>query len=311
MSFTTTIKEEISRIDNTRSESISELSGFLRNNGSCTDTTIDLLTENATVAKRIYKLIKDIYDVTCEIENRKSVNFSKNNLYLIMINDKVDFILKDLSVIDDYGNILEEPSNYILGSEEEIRAYFRGAFLSKGSINDPKTARYHLEFLIEEKKEANIISKLLNEFDLNSKVLSREKGYMVYIKEAEKIGDFLRIIQASQAVLYYEDIRIYRDHKNMTNRLNNMEQANMDKVVETATKQIEDIEYLKESIGLDLLDDKTKEAIEYRLKYPESSLLELSEIISYETGVEITKSGLNHRFKKIKDLASKIRENKE
>lgn len=308
MSFTTTIKEEISRIDNTRSESISELSGFLRNNGSCTDTTIDLLTENATVAKRIYKLIKDIYDVTCEIENRKSVNFSKNNLYLIMINDKVDFILKDLSVIDDYGNILEEPSNYILGSEEEIRAYLRGAFLSKGSINDPKTARYHLEFLIEEKKEANIISKLLNEFDLNSKVLSREKGYMVYIKEAEKIGDFLRIIQASQAVLYYEDIRIYRDHKNMTNRLNNMEQANMDKVVETATKQIEDIEYLKESIGFDLLDDKTKEAIEYRLKYPESSLLELSEIISYETGKPITKSGLNHRFRKIRELVNKMKE---
>ena len=308
MSFTTTIKEEISRIDNTRSESISELSGFLRNNGSCTDTTIDLLTENATVAKRIYKLIKDIYDVTCEIENRTSVNFSKNNLYLIMINDKVDFILKDLSVIDDYGNILEEPSNYILGSEEEIRAYLRGAFLSKGSINDPKTARYHLEFLIEEKKEANIISKLLNEFDLNSKVLSREKGYMVYIKEAEKIGDFLRIIQASQAVLYYEDIRIYRDHKNMTNRLNNMEQANMDKVVETATKQIEDIEYLKESIGLDLLDDKTKEAIEYRLKYPESSLLELSEIISYETGKPITKSGLNHRFRKIRELVNKMKE---
>ena len=308
MSFTTTIKEEISRIDNTRSESISELSGFLRNNGSCTDTTIDLLTENAAVAKIIYKLIKDIYDVTCEIENRKSVNFSKNNLYLIMINDKVDFILKDLSVIDDHGNILEEPSNYILGSEEEIRAYLRGAFLSKGSINDPKTARYHLEFLIEEKKEANIISKLLNEFDLNSKVLSREKGYMVYIKEAEKIGDFLRIIQASQAVLYYEDIRIYRDHKNMTNRLNNMEQANMDKVVETATKQIEDIEYLKESIGLDLLDDKTKEAIEYRLKYPESSLLELSEIISYEIGKPITKSGLNHRFRKIRELVNKMKE---
>ena len=308
MSFTTTIKEEISRIDNTRSESISELSGFLRNNGSCTDTTIDLLTENATVAKRIYKLIKDIYDVTCEIENRKSVNFSKNNLYLIMINDKVDFILKDLSVIDDHGNILEEPSNYILGSEEEIRAYLRGAFLSKGSINDPKTARYHLEFLIEEKKEANIISKLLNEFDLNSKVLSREKGYMVYIKEAEKIGDFLRIIQASQAVLYYEYIRIYRDHKIMTNRLNNMEQANMEKVVETATKQIEDIEYLKESIGLDLLDDKTKEAIEYRLKYPESSLLELSEIISYETGKPITKSGLNHRFRKIRELVNKMKE---
>lgn len=307
MSFTTTIKEEISRIDNTKSESISELSGFLRNNGTCTNNSIDLITENATVAKRIYKLIKDVYDVTCEIENRKGVNFSKNNLYLIMINDKVDFILKDLSVIDEDGDILEEVNDYILGSEEEIRAYLRGAFLSKGSINDPKTARYHLEYLIEDKKEAYTISRLLNEFDLNSKVLSREKGYMVYIKEAEKIGDFLRIIKTNQAVLYYEDIRIYRDHKNMTNRLNNMEQANIDKVVETATKQIEEIEYLKENLGLDLLDEKTQEVVNYRLKYPESSLLELSEIITYETGKPITKSGLNHRFRKIRDLVNRMK----
>lgn len=308
MSFTTTIKEEISRISNTRSESIAELSGFFRNNGNCTDTTIDLVTENATVAKRVYQLIKDLYDVTCEIENRKSLNFSKNNLYLIMINEKVDFILKDLSIIDENGNILPVPNEFIIDSEDEIRAYLRGAFLSKGSINDPKTARYHLELLIEELEEAKFISNLLNGFDLNSKILSRDKGYMVYIKESEKIGDFLRIINASQAVLYYEDIRIYRDHKNMTNRLNNCEQANIDKVVETATKQIEDIEYLKENLGIELLDDKTKEAIEYRLKYPESSLLELSEIISYETGKPITKSGLNHRFRKVRELANKMKE---
>ena len=308
MSFTTTIKEEISRIKNTPSENISELSGFLRNNGTFTDNTIDLITENATVAKRIYQLMKDVYDIVCEIEIRKSVNFSKNNLYLIMIDEKVDFILKDLSITDEKGIFLEEPNDYILGSEEEIRAYLRGAFLSKGSINDPKTARYHLELLIEEKEEANLISKLLNSFDLNSKVLSRDKGYMVYIKEAEKIGDFLRIINANQAVLYYEDIRIYRDHKNMTNRLNNCEQANMDKVVGNATKQIEEIEYLKENLGLELLDDKTREVIEYRLKYPESSLLELSEIISYETGKPITKSGLNHRFRKIRELVNRMKE---
>ena len=307
MSFTTTIKEEISRVTNTRSESIAELSGFLRNNGTCTDTTIDLVTENATVAKRIYQLIKDLYDVTCEIENRKNTNFSKNNLYLIMINDRVDFILKDLSIIDEEGNILPTPNEFIIDSEDEKRAYLRGTFLSKGSINDPKTARYHLELLIEEIEEARFISKLLNSFDLNSKILSRDKGYMVYIKESEKIGDFLRIINASQAVLYYEDIRIYRDHKNMTNRLNNCEQANIDKIVETATKQIEDIEYLKENLGIELLDDKTKEAIEYRLKYPESSLLELSEIISYETGKPITKSGLNHRFRKVRELVTKMR----
>ncbi len=307
MSFTTTIKEEISRLENNRSENISELSGFLRNNGTCADEEIDLLTENATVAKRIYQLIKKIYDVTCEIECRKNMNFSKNNLYLIMINDKVDFILKDLSIIDDAGNFLDEPSSYIIDSEEEIRAYLRGTFLSRGSINDPKTARYHLEFLIEEKKEAQLISRLLNGFDLNSRVLSRGKGYMVYIKEAEKIGDFLRIINANQAVLYYEDIRIYRDHKNMTNRLNNCEQANIDKVVENASKQIEEIDYLKQKLGFDVLDDKTKEAIEYRLKYPESSLLELSEIISYETGKPITKSGLNHRFRKIRELVNKLK----
>ena len=307
MSFTTTIKEEISRIPNTRSESIAELSGFFRNNGTCTDTTIDLVTENATVAKRIYQLIKDLYDITCEIENRKSLNFSKNNLYLIMINEKVNFILKDLSIINENGDFLDTPNEFIVDSEDEIRAYLRGAFLAKGSINDPKTARYHLELLIEELEEAKFISNLLNSFDLNSKILSRDKGYMVYIKESEKIGDFLRIINANQAVLYYEDIRIYRDHKNMTNRLNNCEQANIDKVVETATKQIEDIEYLKENLGIELLDEKTKEAIEYRLKYPESSLLELSEIISYETGKPITKSGLNHRMRKIKDLATRLK----
>lgn len=307
MSFTTTIKEEISRIDNTKSESIAELSGFMRNNGSYSDTTIDLVSENATVVKRVYKLCKDLYDITCEIETRKGNNFSKNNLYLIMIDDKVDFILKDLSVIDENGEYLPQPASYIADSEAEIRAYLRGSFLTKGSINDPKTSRYHLEFLIDEREEAEFIQKLLNNFSLNSKILSREKGYMVYIKEAEKIGDFLRIISAFNAVLYYEDIRIYRDHKNMTNRLNNCEQANIDKIVETATKQLEDIRYLKENLGIELLDDKTKEIIEYREKYPEASLLELSEIFSYETGKSITKSGLNHRFRKIRELAEKMR----
>ena len=131
---------------------------------------------------------------------------------------------------------------------------------------------------------------------------------MVYVKEAEKISDFLRIIRAYNGVMYYEDIRIYRDHKNMTNRLNNCEQANMDKIVGNATKQIEEIEYLKENLGLELLDEKTREVIEYRLKYPESSLLELSEIISYETGKPITKSGLNHRFRKIRELVNRMKE---
>ena len=113
------------------------------------------------------------------------------------------------------------------------------------------------------------------------------------------------------AVMYYEDIRIYRDHKNMTNRLNNCEQANIDKIIETANEQIKEIEYLKENDVFDLLDDKTKETAEYRLKYPDASLQELSEIITYETNNPISKPGLNHRFRKIKELVRKMKENEE
>ena len=187
------------------------------------------------------------------------------------------------------------------------RAYLRGVFLSCGSINDPKKSRYHLEFIVDNEGYAEFISNLLNHYHFNSKVIRRETKYMIYMKEAEKIGDFLRYMQAIQAVFYYEDIRIYRDHKNMTNRLNNCEQANVDKIIETANKQIKDIEKIKENDLLDVLDDKTKETITYRLKYPETSLLELSEIISLETGNKITKSGLYHRFNKIKELAEKIK----
>ena len=308
MSFTTNIKNEISKLEFVKSENISELSGFIRNNGSYNNEKIELVTENISVAKRIYSLVKAIYNISCIIETKKNNNFSKNNLYLIIIDTRINEILEDLSVTDKNKDKLDIPSEYLVASEEETRSYLRGVFLSKGSINDPKTSRYHLEFLIETKSEAVFVQKLLNQFNLNSKILSRDKGYMVYVKEAEKIGDFLRIISASNAVLYYEDIRIYRDHKNMTNRLNNCEQANIDKIVETANKQIEDINYLKENLALELLDEKTREAINYREKYPEASLQELAEIITYETNKPITKSGLNHRFRKMKELVEKLKD---
>ena len=133
---------------------------------------------------------------------------------------------------------------------------------------------------------------------------------MLYIKEADKISDFLKIIGTSKAVLYYEEIRVYRDAKNKTNRLNNCEQANMDRVLQTAMEQLNYIKVLEDNMGVELLDDKTKEALEYRKKYQEASLKELSEIISLETGKKITKSGLNHRFRKIKELALKFSDNK-
>lgn len=308
MSFATNVKNEITGYNGTKTEKIALLSGFIRNNGTYDDEKISLITENATVARKIYTLIKEIYDVNLDITQKKGNNFTKNSLFMMEITDKINFILEDLSVIKN-NSYLSIPEQFIISDEPEKRSYLLGCFLSKGSVNDPKTSRYHLEFLIENLEEAEFISELLNEFDLNSKVLSRDKGYMVYIKEAEKIGDFLRIVYASNAVLYYEDIRIYRDHKNMTNRLNNCEQANMDKIISTANNQIEEIEYLKKIDAFDLLDDKVKEAASYRVKYPDASLQELSEIITYETGNAITKPGLNHRFRKIRDLVRKIKEN--
>ena len=310
MSFSTTIKNELTRIDSTQSEKLALLSAFFRNNAIYTTDRIELITENSTVAKYLFQLLKDTYQVTLQIEKRKNNNFAKNNLYIMTLHEKMDLILKDLSVISERGYYLVEPQDYMVSTIEDQRAYLRGLFLAKGSINDPKTSRYHLEFSIDTREEAEFDQDLLNNFDLNSKILTRDKGYMLYVKEAEKIGDFLRIIKATSALLYYEDIRIYRDHKNMANRLNNCEQANIDKTIETATRQVEDIQYLMDEVSIDLLDDKTKEAANYRLKYPESSLLELSEIISLETGNKITKSGLNHRFRKIKELVQRLKDSK-
>ena len=309
MSFTVTIKEEITKIESSESELIAELSGYIRNNGIISKDKITMTTENNFIVERVTNSIKDIFDVNAKVDTIENLNFSKNALYQITIKDDLMNILKTLGIKED-NKYLETVPNYIVGANEEIRGYLRGVFLSSGSINDPKKSRYHMELLISEPEESVFIQKLLNIFDLNAKILNRDKGYMIYIKEAEKISDFLKILGANKAVMYYEDVRVYRDKKNKTNRLNNCEQANMDKIIENATSQLEDIQVIEENDGIVLLDDKVKEALEYRKKYPETSLKELAEIISLETNKKITKSGLNHRLKKLKDLADNFRKMK-
>ena len=308
MSFTANIKSEICSSQTTDTGKISELSAIIKNISEINDS-IKISTENISVFKHIYDLIFNIYHVEPRIIVRKGYNFNKNYMYILEINKKIEDILDDLSIKKN-GRFINIPEEYIYDDFDLLRAYLRGLFMSTGSINDPKTSRYHLEILVENREYANFISKKMNENNLNSKIIKRENKYMIYIKEAEKISDFLRIIGASNAVLYYEDIRIYRDYKNMTNRLNNCEQANIDKVVSTAHQQLLDIELIESQASLDLLPDKIKEVAIYRKKYPEVSLLELSEIITLETGNTITKSGIYHRIKKISALASKIREKK-
>ena len=203
-------------------------------------------------------------------------------------------------------------------------------FLACGSINDPKKNQYHLEFLVKEEEDAKLIDDLLNSYFCNnnfftytyicylysylkikSKVLKRDREYMVYVKSSENISDFIKYLGAFNALFYFEDIRIYKDHKNMVNRLNNCEQANVERTLKSSKVILDNIKYLEDNDLLMLLDDRSKEIIEYKKKYPDTSLGELAEIITMETNKSITKSGINHHFRKINALVKKAKENHE
>ncbi|MBQ3436289.1 MAG: DNA-binding protein WhiA [Bacilli bacterium] len=300
MSYTVKVKEEILNKEETTTEKIAKLAGFIKNNGLQKEEGLVLATENKQIKDRIKEEILSLMDINIVEKETAGNNFSKKSLYMLEIVD-YEVLLKTLGLLN--RDVVEE---YIVDSNAEIRAYIRGAFLASGSVNDPKTSRYHMEIVVNQKEEAVFLQKLINIFMLNAKILNRDKGYMIYLKDAEAISDFLKILGANNAVMYYEDIRIYRDKMNRTNRLNNCEQANTDKIVNAALEELKCIEKLEENMALDLLDEKVQEAAIYRKKYPESSLKELSEIISLETNKKITKSGLYHRFRKIKDLANKF-----
>ena len=300
MSFTSNIKTELTNIKLSKLEQISQLSGLLRNSIE-ENTKMKITTENAAIARWIFNNLKNSYNALIKVSVKKGYNYNKNYIYGLDVYKNYDLIIKDLSL----DTLI--PDNYLIDDEDTKRAYLRGVFLACGSINDPKKSRYHMEFSINNKEYADFINQLLLSYDLNSKILKRDSRYIIYIKESEKIGDFLRIINAVNALLYYENIRIYRNRKNNLNRINNCEQANVDKMIQSAKIQIDDINFLKSHDVYELLDDKVKEACDYRLKYKEVSLLELSKIMSLETGNSITKSGLHHRFNKVKNLVDKIK----
>lgn len=299
-SFTTQIKEEITKIETEKCESLAEVCAYLKFNSIITDNYINIFIENASVARRMFNLIKRLYKVDIKLTIRTQKRFSIKTMYILEIHENINDIIKDIE--DSVKNIIEY-------SDEEKASFLKGVFLANGSINDPSKSKYHLEFLIAEESDAKLVNTLLTMLGFSSKTLKRDKGYMVYIKASEEISDFIKLLGAINALFYYEDIRIYRDHKNMVNRLNNCEQANVEKSMRTCNEQIENINYLKEHDLLTLLDEKSNIIIEYRLKYPETTMNELAEIISLETEIKITKSGINHHFRKIKDLVMKSKNN--
>ena len=300
MSFTTNIKEEITRNEINQIDSLIELSGFVRYSGQIKKDKITLIMENASVARRIYKDIKNNFGINIKIIVRIQKRFRVKQIYILEIKEKIDTILESLNILKDGRKVL--PDEFFLDTPEEISSFLRGAFLSCGSINDPSTSGYHFEFTTNYKQEGQLLSKLLDTYNIKSKVIKRSNKYMTYVKSAEMISDLIKLLGATNSFFYFEDIRIYRDHKNMVNRLNNCEIANQEKTLKTGLRQLEDINYIKENDLLGLLDENVQEAIHYREAYPETSLQELADIISTETGRKIGKSGINHYFIKIKKL---------
>lgn len=306
MTYTTRLKEEITKNELDKISSLVELSSFIRFTGQIKKDKITLVMENASVARRIYKDIKSNFGIDIKIIIRIQKRFRVKQIYILEITEKIDSILETLNILKENKKIL--PEEYFLSSDEEKTAFLRGAFLACGSLNDPSTAGYHLEFTSSTKKDGIYLASLLKDFNIIAKVIKRSNHYMTYVKSAEMISDIIRLLGATNCFFYFEDIRIYRDHKNMVNRLNNCEIANQEKILKSGMKQLEDINYLKKYDLIGLLDENVQEAIKYREAYPETSLQELADIITTETGRQIGKSGINHYFIKVKKLVEKHKE---
>lgn len=302
MTFTTQIKEEITKEENNNIEDLTSLCTYLKFNATLEEDKMTVMVVNASVARWIFKLLKTNYNVLIKLTTRTMKRFKARNLYILEVKEKLDLIYKDID------NIFKEIST---SSDEEKKAFLKGMFLACGSINDPKKNQYHLEFLVKEEEDAKLIDDLLNSLKIKSKVLKRDREYMVYVKSSENISDFIKYLGAFNALFYFEDIRIYKDHKNMVNRLNNCEQANVERTLKSSKTILDNIKYLEDNDLLMLLDDRSKEIIEYKKKYPDTSLGELAEIITIETNKSITKSGINHHFRKINALVKKAKENHE
>ena len=302
MTFTTQIKEEITKEENNNIEDLTSLCTYLKFNATLEEDKMTVMVVNASVARWIFKLLKTNYNVLIKLTTRTMKRFKARNLYILEVKEKLDLIYKDID------NIFKEIST---SSDEEKKAFLKGMFLACGSINDPKKNQYHLEFLVKEEEDAKLIDDLLNSLKIKSKVLKRDREYMVYVKSSENISDFIKYLGAFNALFYFEDIRIYKDHKNMVNRLNNCEQANVERTLKSSKVILDNIKYLEDNDLLMLLDDRSKEIIEYKKKYPDTSLGELAEIITMETNKSITKSGINHHFRQINALVKKAKENHE
>jgi cell division protein WhiA len=308
MSFASETKKELTNIEVKDCCANAELSALIRMNGSLSFSNqmlvVNIQTENAAIARRIYTLIKKGYDTPVELLVRKKMRLKKNNVYIVRIKEDTKMILEDLRILGEHFTFIHNISEDLIKKKCCRRSYLRGAFLAGGSVNNPETSSYHLEIFSLYSEHNEALSELMNSFGLNSKTLERKKGFITYLKEAEKITEFLNIIGAHNALLRFEDVRIVRDMRNSVNRLVNCETANLNKTIGAALRQVENIKFIEKHVGLQVLPDKLREIAELRVSYQDVTLKELGEMVS---GGTISKSGINHRLRKIDQLADKLR----
>lgn len=308
MTFASDVKKECTLLEVHKEHAKAELAALIRMNGAVSlyqqRFILNVQSENAAIARRIYTLMKDHYQTESELIVRRKMKLKKNNVYIVRCRQKIQELLSDLGIFDGFS-INTSVADEIKHNNQKKRSYLRGAFLAGGSVNNPEASSYHLEIYSNYETHNDDLCQMMNDFNLNAKTIVRRNGYITYIKEAEKISEFLAVIGAHRAMLKFEDIRIVRDMRNSVNRLVNMENANLNKTIDAAQRQLEAIRLIDSTQGLSVLPQKLQIMARFRLDNPDLSLKELGEQVP---GGPISKSGVNHRLRKIVETAEKLGE---
>lgn len=326
MSFSKDVKEELSKqINSARHCQIAEVAAIISLCGRISisikdEYMIKIHSENLTVARKFQNLLIAAFNVRPEVLVRRKKyernidldeTLKKGNIYIVVVkqSDVAKNILKATRLITEDGDIKENLSivdNIVVQNTCCKRAFIRGSFISSGSISDPSKA-YHFEIALPTRPKAVQLREMLNVFGIEAKIVQRKRYFVVYLKEGSQIVDLLNVMEAHIALMNLENVRILKEMRNSINRQVNCETANINKTVAAASKQVEDILFIKELIGFGDLDEGLEEIATLRLDHPEASLKELGQLLSTPIG----KSGVNHRLRKLSIIADNLREHKE
>ena len=313
MSFSSEVKEELSkRIASSRHCQLAEISAIVTcighvEAGEGGNTVLYLQTDNATVLRKFFTLLKKAFNiVTSILEGIPDVKAGGRNYRPVLDSEHgAESVLKAIRLIDQNGNLRNPEdgvSQMVTRNSCCKRAFLRDAFLCIGSISDPNKG-YHLEYVCSSPELAQQLSGMTLSFDIEARIVRRKKYYVLYIKEGSGIVDLLNIMEAPISLMNLENLRILKEMRNSINRKVNCEVANITKTVNAATKQVEDITYIRDHYGFNKLQEGLREMAEVRLEHPDATLLELGKFLDPPVG----KSGVNHRLRKLSELADKLR----